>query len=333
MVFQKGDPVSKFDIACLGIMVADIVARPVTKLPARGQLALVERMELHTGGCAVNTGIALAKLGRRVAVLGKVGRDGFGDFVCNVLADYGIDTTGVARDPVANTSATMVMVDPEGERTFLHYLGANATLCADDVDFDVVKRAEILHVAGSFLMPTFDGPQTAEVLRQAHELGVKTSLDTAWDSTGEWFPTIEPVLPHIDYFVPSFEEAVQIAGRDEPEDVADFFLGYGMQIVALKMGAQGCFVKSTPGQTSGEAIRLPAYRVQVVDATGAGDCFAAGFLAGLSMGWDLDRTARLANGAGAACVTAMGATTGVRSLEGTLAIADGNHEEPHQKGR
>ena len=315
-----------FDVACLGIMVADIVARPVTKLAARGQLALVERMELHTGGCAVNTGIALAKLGRRVAVLGKVGQDGFGDFVCNVLADHGIDTSGVVRDPVANTSATMVMVDSEGERTFLHYLGANATLCSDDVDFDVVKQAEILHVAGSFLMPTFDGQQTAEVLKRAHELGVKTSLDTAWDSTGKWLSTIEPVLPHIDYFVPSFEEAIQIAGRDEPEDlaaildeIADFFLGYGMEIVALKMGAQGCFVKSAE-----QTIRLPAYTVRAVDATGAGDCFAAGFLAGLSLGWDLDRAARLANGAGAACVTAMGATTGVRSLDETLAImADG----------
>lgn len=312
-------PFRVFDVACLGIMVADIVARPVTELPARGQLALVERMELHTGGCAVNTGIALAKLGRRVSVLGKVGQDGgqggFGDFVCDVLANYGIDTSGVARDPRANTSATMVMVDPQGERTFLHYLGANATLCADDVDFDVVKQAEILHVAGSFLMPTFDGQQTAEVLKRAHELGVKTSLDTAWDSTGKWFSTIEPVLSHIDYFVPSLEEAIQIAGRDDPEDVADFFLGYGMEIVALKMGAQGCFIKSAE-----ETIRLPAYRVQMVDATGAGDCFAAGFLAGLSMGWDLERTAKLANGAGAACVTAMGATTGVRSLEETLAI-------------
>ena len=321
-MFQRGDVTRKFDVACLGIMVADIVARPVTGLPARGQLATVERIELHTGGCAVNTGIALAKLGHSVAVLGKVGQDGFGDFVCKVLADFGIDTTGVRRDPMANTSATMVMVDPEGERTFLHYLGANALLCGDDVDLDVVRQARILHVAGSFLMPTFDGQQTADVLKAAHELGVKTSLDTAWDSTGRWFSTIEPALSHIDYFVPSFEEAAQIAGREDPDDVADFFLGYGMEIVALKMGSQGCFVKSPQ-----EAIRLPAYSVQVVDATGAGDCFAAGFLAGLSLGWDLERTARLANKAGAACVTAIGATTGVRSLEETLAMAGDSREE------
>jgi len=314
-----------FDVACLGIMVADVVARPVTGLPARGQLATVERIELHTGGCAVNTGIALAKLGHSVAVLGKVGRDGFGDFVCKVLADYGIDTAGVARDSSVNTSATMVMVDPEGERTFLHYLGANAALSADDVDLDVVRQARILHVAGSFLMPTFDGQQTAEILGAARELGVKTSLDTAWDSTGRWFSIIEPALPHIDYFVPSFEEAAHIACRKDPDDVADFFLEYGMEIVVLKMGGQGCFVKSAR-----EAIRLPAYPVQVVDATGAGDCFAAGFLAGLSLGWDLERTAELANAAGAACVTAMGATTGVRSLQETLAIVGESWREHRQ---
>jgi sugar/nucleoside kinase (ribokinase family) len=303
------------DVACLGIMVADLVARPVTDLPPRGELALVEQMELHSGGCAVNTGIALAKLGCNVAVLGKVGQDGLGDFVCNVLGRYGIDTHGVVRDPVTNTAATMVMVDPEGERSFLHYLGANASLCVDDVDFDVVKRARILHVAGSFLMPTLDGLQTAEVLKRAHELGVKTSLDTAWDATGRWLSIIEPALSHIDYFVPSLEEASQIAGDNEPEQVADFFLGYGVDIVALKMGARGCFIKSAE-----RAIRLRAYDVPVIDATGAGDCFAAGFLAGLSLGWDLERTARLANAAGAACVTAMGATTGVRSLEHTLTI-------------
>lgn len=315
-----------FDVACLGIMVADIVARPVAKLPARGQLALVERMELHTGGCAVNTSIALAKLGRRVTVLGRVGRDGLGDFICHALGAHGVDTKGVLRDTETNTSATMVMVDRAGERSFLHYLGADASLCADDVDFGLVEQVKILHVAGTFLMPTFDGQQTAEVLARAQELGVKTSLDTAWDSSGRWLSTIEPALSHLDYFIPSLEEASHIAGRDEPEAVADFFLGYGIEIVALKMGAEGCFIKSRTGHALPEVVRLPAYQVEMVDATGAGDCFAAGFLAGLSMGWGLERAGRLANGAGASCVRAMGATTGVRSLEETVAIVRGGRK-------
>jgi len=304
-----------FDVICLGIMVADVLARPVKRLPARGTLDVVERMELHTGGCAVNTGIALAKLGVRTAVMGKVGEDGFGDYIINTLHRYHIDTAGVLRDHVANTSATMVMIGPDGERSFIHYLGANAELRAADIDLALAARGRILHIAGHNLMSKFDGADAATILQAARQRGVATSLDTAWYSTGRWFSLIEPCLPHIDYFVPSFEEASRIAGRSDPAEVARFFLDYGMKLVALKMGDQGCYV--TDGH---EAVRLPAYPVTPVDTTGAGDAFAAGFLAGIIQGWDLERTARFANAVGAMCVTAIGATSGVKSLDETMAF-------------
>ncbi len=303
------------DVLCLGIMVADVVARPVRGLPRKGTLATVERMELHTGGCAVNTAISLAKLGLKVGVMGKAGQDGFGDFVVKVLDGYGIDTRGVVRDPVNNTSATMVMVDEDGERTFIHYIGANGAIREEDIDFDLVRQARILHVAGHNLMPGFDGEAVGRVLARAHAAGIMTALDTAWDSSGRWLELIAPSLPHIDVFVPSFEEAKQIAGREEPADVAEFFLNYGIRIVALKMGSQGCYVR-----TRERAFALPIYPVQAVDATGAGDAFAGGFLAGMVKGWDLEQMARLANAVGALCVTAIGATTGVRSLAETIAF-------------
>ncbi len=320
MVVQEGETLAEtmqdsrsFDVVCIGIMVADVLARPVSRLPERGKLDLVERMELHTGGCAVNTGIALAKLGIRTAVIGKVGQDGFGDYIIHTLQRHGIDTSGVRRDQVANTSATMVMIGPDGERSFIHYLGANAELREADVDLDLVKQARIVHIAGHNLMSRFDGADTAAVLAKARQLGVQTSLDTAWDATGRWLRLIEPCLSHLDYFVPSFDEAQMIAGRQDPAEVARFFLDYGIRIVALKMGEQGCYV--TDGE---QAIRLPAYPVQPVDTTGAGDCFAAGFLTGLIQGWDLERTARFANAVGAMCVTAIGATSGVQNLDATL---------------
>ena len=312
-----------FDVVCLGIMVADVLARPVSRLPERGKLDLVDRMELHTGGCAVNTGIALAKLGIRTAVMGKVGEDGFGDFVINTLHRNGIDTSGVVRDHVANTSGTMVMIGPDGERSFIHYMGANAELRQADVNMDIVKRGRILHIAGHNLMSKFDGPDAAAVLQAAHKLGVQTSLDTAWDATGRWLRLVEPCLPHVDYFVPSIEEARMIAGREDPADVARFFLDYGIKVVALKMGEAGCYV--TDGR---QAVRLPAYPVQPVDTTGAGDSFAAGFLAGIIQGWDLEQTARFANAVGAMCVTSIGATSGVRSLKETLAFM----EQMEQRG-
>ncbi|HIQ06614.1 MAG TPA: sugar kinase [Anaerolineae bacterium] len=303
------------DILCLGIMVADVVARPVTRFPERGRLELVDEMSLHTGGCAVNSGITLARLGFSVGVIGKVGSDGFGDFIVAELEREGVDTIGVRRDQVVHTSATMVMVDPDGERRFIHYLGANATLREGDVDFDLIARAKILHVAGSLVLPGIDGEPTARILRRAKELGVTTALDTVWDATGRWMALVGPSLPHVDYFLPSLAEAQQLTGKQEPVDVAEALLAHGVRVVGLKMGEAGCYVR-----TADTELRLPAYRVQAVDATGAGDAWAAGFLAGVLQGWDLACTARFANAVGALCVTAMGATGGVRSLEETLAF-------------
>ncbi len=305
------------DVLCLGIMVADVVARPLMELPQRGRLTLVDQMELHTGGCAVNAGIALAKLGVKTGVMGKVGQDGFGDFVLKELKRYGLETAGVRRASTVNTSATMVMVDPDGERRFVHYLGANAELVKEDIDLELVRQAKVLHVAGSLVMPKIDGQPTADILRQAKEMGVITAFDTVWDAKGRWMELVEPCLPHIDYFLPSLEEARMIARRESPAEIADLFLSYGVQVVALKMGEAGCYIK-----TSDFELKLPAYEVQAIDATGAGDAFVAGFLAGVVKGWDLEQTGRLANAVGALCVTAIGATTGVKSLEETLAFME-----------
>jgi sugar/nucleoside kinase (ribokinase family) len=303
------------DVICLGILVADVVAKPVSEYPARGRLVLVDQMELHSGGCAANTGIALARLGVATAVIGKVGRDGFGDFLTGELARHGIDTDGVLRDDSAHTSATMVMVHPDAERSFVHYTGANATLTAEEIDVAAFRGARILHVAGALLMPAFDGAPTAQVLRQARDMGLSTSLDTVWDSRGRWMQAIGPCLPHLDFCIPSIEEAREMTGRHAPAEVAAALAEGGARTIVLKMGEEGCYVHAPEG-----TFAVPAYAIDAVDALGAGDCFAAGFLAGILQGWDLERTARFACAVGAMCVTALGATTGVGSHAETLAF-------------
>jgi sugar/nucleoside kinase (ribokinase family) len=271
-------------------------------------------MGLYTGGCAVNSGSALAMLGLPVEVIGKVGTDPFGEFIVTVLQQRGVGARGVKRDSETGTSATMVMVDSEGERRFVHYIGANARLSLDDIELEIVRTANILHVAGALVLPGIDGEPTAWLLNEARAAGVITFLDTVWDDTGRWMKLLAPCLPHLDYFIPSLPEAQAITGREEPADVAHALLNRGVGTVALKMGADGCLV-ATQG---GEMFHLPAYQVEVVDATGAGDAFAAGFIAGVWHGWTLEKTAQLANAVGALCVTGMGALGGVRSLPETL---------------
>jgi sugar/nucleoside kinase (ribokinase family) len=305
-------------IICLGILVADIVGRPLRTVPDLGRLVLVDEMSLHTGGCAINTATALARLGLPVEVIGKIGSDSFGDFVLNSLAERSIGTNGITRDMEVGTSATMVMVAPDGERRFVHYMGANAHLTLEDIDFSMVEAGSILHIAGSLVMPGIDGQPTAELLHHAQAAGVTTFLDTVWDDSGRWMDVLAPCLPHIDYFVPSLPEGQALTGLEDSTEIALALLDQGVRTVGLKMGSDGCLVMTGEGQ----AIRLPSFQVDVVDATGAGDAFAAGFIAGVWQGWPLEKTARFANAVGALCVTGTGASSGVRSLSETLSFME-----------
>lgn len=133
------------DVVCLGILVADVIARPVDELP-HGAVSLMDEVSLHGGGCALNTATGLGRLGLSVAVVGKVGDDTFGDFVLGLLAERDLETGGVLRDPSAPTSATVVLVDRQGERSFLHLPGANGTLSADELSPASVFALSLIHI-------------------------------------------------------------------------------------------------------------------------------------------------------------------------------------------
>ena len=305
------------EVTCVGILVADVVGKPIETLPERGKMVLVDRMELHSGGCAANTGIGLAKLGVETAILGKVGNDGFGDFLLRRFEIFGIDTGSITCAPETPTASTMVLVHGDGERSFLHYQGANATLTLAEVDFTPICQSKVLHIAGALGMPLLDGEPTATLLKQAQEAGVITAFDTVWDARGQWREKVAPCLPYIDYLLPSFEEAQMLAGGlTTPPEVAQFLLDAGAKVVGLKLGARGCYLRAADGTE----FTLPALPVRAIDALGAGDAYVAGFLTGVVRGWDLEQCARFANAVGACCVTALGATTGIQSFEDTLAF-------------
>jgi sugar/nucleoside kinase (ribokinase family) len=310
------------DVVCAGILVADIWGKPVNEWPQRGRLALVDRIGVSIGGCAANTGIDLAKLGVDVVVMGKVGADALGSFVVQTLQSYGVRVQ-VAYAQDVGTSATMIMIDDAGERTFLHYMGANAALRPEDLDLETIKGARIFHLAGALVMPGFDGEPAATVMAQARAAGVTTSLDTVWDASGRWMSVLEPCLRQADIFLPSLPEAQALTGLEEPAEVAQALLSYGPKIVALKMGERGCYVRSAEG----EEHWVPIYEVEVVDGTGSGDAYVAGFLRGLLEGWPLKKCAKFGNAVGALSVTALGTVAGTRSFAETLAWL--REREPH----
>ena len=305
------------DVLSLGIYVVDVLGRPIDQFPEKGKLVLFDELEIHTGGCANNVAIALARLGISTGAMGKVGTDTFGDLILQGLIDNGISTIGMQQDANTSTSFTFVAVASDGERTFYHYIGANGELCEADLNWEVIKSAKILHIAGALVMPRFDGAPMANVLRKVKELGITISLDTAYDATGKWMETLEPCLPYVDMFMPSIVEAQHLTGLSDYREITQFLRhNYGIHTIAIKMGENGSYA-STP-----EAGYLaPAYPVNAVDATGAGDAYVAGFLAGTIMNWDLKATAKLASATGASCVTAIGTTAGIKNLEETLKIS------------
>jgi sugar/nucleoside kinase (ribokinase family) len=296
----------------LGNCVVDIIGKPIDRLPERGTLLLIDTLETHAGGNSPNVAAALARLGTKVTAGGRVGDDPYGRFLIETLAREGVDTGGIRVSPEA-TGVTLVAVDSTGERSFIHHLGANAAVCAEDVDWDQARAHTVFLLTSHFVLPALDGAPAAAALRRARELGMRTALDVCWDREGRWWATLAPCLPHVDFFLPSEEEARMLSGETEPERMAAFFLRHGCGAVAIKRGERGSYFASRE-----TAFATQAFRVPVVETTGAGDCFVAGFLTGVLRGWDWPATLRFANAAGAHSVQSVGAVTGMRPAEEIL---------------
>jgi sugar/nucleoside kinase (ribokinase family) len=294
-------------VLCAGQLAADILVRPVDRLDFASDTRRVELIRLANGGDCLNAAIGLRRLGLAVSFAGLVGRDPWGDFLASVIEREGIDGRGLKRAPEAGTCTVLVAINSQGERTFFYHGGANDLFSLRDVDPALAAEADAVHVGGTYLLPRFDGEGAAALFREARARGKLTSMDVTWDVEGRWLSVIAPCLPHLSWFLPSVKEAEKITGRGQPEDMAAFLRDRGVGGVVIKLGERGCYV--LPAGRPGFIV--PAFAVPVVDTTGAGDSFVAGFLAGLLRGWDPERSARLACAAAALNIQKVGATAGM----------------------
>ncbi len=298
-----------FDIACIGILVADVISKPVDSITERGKLRFVDSIKLYNGGCAMSAAIDLAILGSKTAIIGKIGSDGFGGYLKSILEKHAVNTGGLVVSEGTDTSASVVLVDSGGERTFLHCKGANDEFTDIDVDFNIISDSRIVFVAGTMLMNKFDGEPCARVLKKAKEMGRITALDTAWDDSCRWMKVLEPALPYVDYFLPSVEEARELSGETQPSKMADKFFDCGVKHVVIKLGSEGCYCRP---EREHQGIFLPTFETKAVDTTGAGDSFCAGFLHGIAIGKSIEEACVIGNAVGSHCVRSVGATTGIK---------------------
>lgn len=304
-------------VVSLGLHIVDILGRPVTHIPDGQNVDLLEEIRITVAGTAAGTSVDLAKLGADVIAMGTLGTDALGDFIISTMQKYGIDTTNLKRVSDVQTSATMLPIRPNGERPALHVPGANGEIIFEDLDLDVIAGADFFHMGGTSLLPKFDGEPTRKILEWANQQGVTTTFDLVAVPRPDLLDLIEPCLPYIDYFMPGLEEAFMISELTDRQAAIEFFLDRGAKHTVFKMGEQGSSIAYRENDEIRE-IRVPAFKVPVVDSTGCGDAYCAGFIVGLSKGWDLEEAGRLGTAASGLVITGLGSDAGIVNLEATI---------------
>ena len=306
------------DAAVFGLIVADLIAEGVDlrRPPSPGGLAIAHSITLTTGGNVCNAGIAMTRLGLKVGAAGFVGRDALGRALLERMQLAGLDTSAVFEEASAQTSSTIVAVEPGGERCFFHVPGANVRLDAAAFRRCIPRFAQcaVLLIGYFGLLPQLT-PELPGLLLELRRAAphLKVALDTLNPPASP--DLLEPILPHLDIFAPSRPEAAALTGEQKPERMAAVFRRHMKRgLLGIKLDAEGCYLDDGT-----RAVLIPAYNVQVVDTTGAGDSWFGGLLTGLLKGLSLERVGQLANRVAADCCTAIGASAGLRSFEETLA--------------
>lgn len=295
------------DIITLGLMVCDIIVKPVSKKIFENDVTTIDAVKMASGGDAFNVAINLARIGISSGIIAKVGRDEFGSFLLNKAVENNVNTNGVKETKKKGTATCIDLIRQDGERHYAFYGGANDLLKEEDIDFKLIREAQVLAVGGAGLLPGLDGKGMSSVLKKARKMGVTTSVDVSGELNTDFNKKLKQVLPYTDIFIPSYYQAKYFTNKKEPEEIAKILRDYGAGIVILKMGEKGCYIASDD-----ERLSILAYKVKVVDTIGAGDAFVAGFLAAYLKGWSLFKCAQFANATGAFCVQATGPTAGIK---------------------
>jgi len=314
-------------VVTIGLQIVDILGRPVSHVPPGQHLALLDEIRITVAGTAAGTAIDLAKLGAHVIAMGAIGKDEPGDFLVATYEKYGVETKYLTRKDGVQTSSSMLLIRPNGERPALHVIGANGELSWDDIDLEVIGSADFLHMGGTSLLPKMDGPPTRRLLEYAKSRDVTTTFDLVAIQRPDLLELIEPCLPYVDYFMPGFEEAVMMCGITDRMEVIRFFLDRGAKHTVFKMGSAGSSIAwLEDGQV--REIRIPAFKVPVVDSTGCGDAYCAGFIIGLSAGWDLERSGWLGTAASGLVIQGLGSDAGIIDLPRTVDYMNGAEAWP-----
>ena len=305
----------------VGVTILDIVGYPISNIPAGEQTEVIQKIHLCAAGTAAAPAVIAARLGMDSTLVGAIADDEAGMLVRHKLAQEGVDTGLLETRADLPTAATILPINPNGNRPNWHMPGAFLLMEVSDEARRRIVHADHLHWGGIGLLFNLDGDAGAEILAEARANGAITSGDLI--SPGpQTLDAVKALAPHLDYFMPSIDEALELSGKSTVEEAAQFFLDLGAGACLIKCGGDGAYLSTA----SGASARIPVMNgVTVVDTSGCGDAFCAGFQVGLANDMAADQAALFASATAAQVASAVGSDGGVVDYDGTLAIMQAGH--------
>jgi sugar/nucleoside kinase (ribokinase family) len=308
-------------ILCVGDMCADIFSNPLQRLPEPGELGLTEEIAIYPGGNALNTAIALCRLGESVAIAGSIGDDALGTMLLNQLHSLGLDIHGVRQEPKGQTASTFIFRIQGEDRRFIHSLGVAADFTGEYVSTDLLPDNGIVLVGGYLKLGAWNDEALANLLYHAHQRDCRIVFNVCIAQGSGVDPSrCLRLLEHVDVFVPNEDEARVITGQTSLASQAKALRRAGAYTVVITRGQQGLYADDGV-----QTVEMGIFKVPMVDPSGCGDCFTAGLVAAQGRDWDIVRILKFASAVGALGATALGCTNGVPSFEDVEKFIKENH--------
>jgi sugar/nucleoside kinase (ribokinase family) len=301
----------EFDVAVIGELNIDFILNQIDSFPVMGKEILSRQMHVTLGSSSAIFASNLSSLDTKVAFIGKIGNDAFGDLVLATLKSNGVNTDAIARKADLKTGATVVLNFGE-DRAMITHPGAMEDLIYNDIDWHTIGRSRHLHLSSYFIQKGIRS-DVGRIFKRAKEKGLTTSFDPQWDPRETWQMDVESILPYVDVFMPNKKELLNLTGKKTIQNAIDFLSPFANAIV-VKLGSEGSALF-----TQGEPVFQPAFfNAEVVDAIGAGDSFNAGFIYKFIEGHPLVICQEFGNIIGAYSTTAPGGTGAFTARENIL---------------
>lgn len=299
------------DILVVGELNVDLILNQLNKAPEFGKEQRADQMTLTLGSSSAIFASNCSSLGAKVAFCGKVGDDGFGNFVMQSLAEKNVNADSVIVEKNLKTGATVIF-NYEDDRMMVTHPGAMEHMTVDEIPEEEMKKSRHLHTSAIFFQPGIK-KDLVKLFSRAKKLGLTTSMDTQWDPEEEWDIDIKKILPVLDFFLPNEDELIALTESSSLQEALDKISGFETTVV-VKQGEKGATMFR-----NGKTRSIPAYKItDYVDAIGAGDSFDAGFISSYLKGKSLDESLEIGNMAAAVSTTAAGGTTAITSFEAVI---------------